>query len=145
MEGTTRTGSLVDGLITRARDLDDEDLRTLADARAAVDETFHGGAWRAAVEHAATLSGAHAVAWVHLGTCFIPTCLEGLVQQGSSGDAAELGTWQDVARRARLAIDDALLAYLGADTIRPPDIRELLAPWKKMLEESHRREVAGNQ
>ncbi|MFW6203855.1 MAG: hypothetical protein ACOC96_02720 [Actinomycetota bacterium] len=126
-----------EALINRARRLSDEDRLCLAEARAALDETFHAGAWNAANEIAAQRSRDHRYAWVRIGAAFIPDRLDELVRTGTADDRAEVAKWQDVARRARLAIDDALLALAAADLLRPPDLRELYGPWKAMLEAAH--------
>ncbi len=133
----------VEALIDRVRSLDDADLRALARMRAAIDETFHVGAWRAAVESLATKGQAYAEAWIEIGAAFVPERLEELVQMGAGANPDEVAEWRQVARDARLAIDDALLAVVNADTIRPPDIRELNLAWKAMLEEAHSRDTAG--
>jgi hypothetical protein len=134
VDGTPHDANLVDDLVRQVQALDDADLRRLARARAQVDESFHSGAWRSAVEMAATKGGAHAEAWVRIGAAFVPERLEELVQLGATADPEEVAEWQGVARLARLAIDDRLLALLTADSIKPPDLRELSAPWKAMLE-----------
>lgn len=120
--------------IHRARNLSDEDRLRLADARAALDETFHVGAWRAANEIAVQHGRGCHEAWVRIGPAFIPDRLEDLVRQGRAADASEVARWQEVARLARLAMDDAILVLVTADLIRPPDLRELYGPWKAMLE-----------
>ncbi len=131
----------IESLINRARGLSDEDRRCLAEARAALDETFHAGAWNAANEIAAQRSRDYRYAWVRIGAAFIPDRLDELVRTGTADDQAEVARWQDVARWARLAIDDALLALAAADLLRPPDLRELYGPWKAMLEAAHEAEA----
>jgi hypothetical protein len=136
--GDTRTGSAtLETFIERARRLTDEDRLRLAEARAAIDETFHAGAWKAAndivVQHARDYQ--HAL--VNIGAAFIPGRLEELVQAGTAADRTDLARWQDLARHARLAIEDALLALVASDLLRPPDLRELYGPWKAMLEAAH--------
>lgn len=133
-----RTGpARVEAFIERARALTDDDRQHLATAREAIDETFHAGAWRAAidvvVQHGRDLQGP----WVRIGAAFIPARLDDLVQTGARADRAELERWQQVAKLARLAMEDALLALTAADLLRPPDLRELYAPWKAMLEAAH--------
>jgi hypothetical protein len=39
-------------------------------------------------------------------------------------------------------LEDALLALVAADSIRPPDLRELYGPWKTMLTAGHERRTA---
>lgn len=133
MAGSQANPSLVEGFIEQARSLDDDDRRVLAEARRGIDEAFHEGAWRAAIEMAAHRADAYLDAWTRIGAAFVPERLEGLVQMGRKADPAEVAEWQDVARLARIAMDDALLALLGTDTITPLQVRELYAPWKSML------------
>jgi hypothetical protein len=123
--------------IDRASRLTDEDRQRLADARAASDETFRAGAWKAATEILAQHGRSYHDAWVRIGPAFVPERLEKLVQDGT--DRAEITRWQEVARLARMGMDDALLALTAADIIRPPDLRELYRPWKAMLERADRR------
>lgn len=127
----------IETFIDRARRLTDEDRQRLADARAASDETFRSGAWKAATEILAQHGRSYHDAWVRIGPAFVPERLEKLVQDGT--DRAEITRWQEVARLARMGMDDALLALTAADIIRPPDLRELYRPWKAMLERADRR------
>lgn len=131
-DDSTLPGS-VEALIERARDLTDEERRILAEARADMNETFRVGAWRAAVDAMRGRADLYVDAWARIGSAHVPDRLEELVNLGPRVDAGEVATWQDVARLGRLAIDEALLALLTADTIPPPNLRELLAPWKAML------------
>jgi len=135
----TKPAGLVDSLIARARSLDDVDLQVLAEARAGIDETFHRGAWRAALEALSTGSSVYAEAWTKIGDAYVPRRLEELAQRGGGADRGDLVAWQQVARLARLAIDDALLALLTADTIPPPHRRELMLAWQAMLRAAHDR------
>jgi hypothetical protein len=134
MDQTRRTS--IETFVERARRLTDDDRRRLADARAAIDETFHAGAWKAATEILAQQGRSCHDAWIRIGPAFVPDRLEKLVQVGS--DQTEIARWQEVARLARLGMDDALLALSAPDIIRPPDLRELYRPWKAMLEQSTR-------
>lgn len=122
----------IERLIGRARQLTDKDRQRLADARAARDETFRAGAWKAATEILAQHGRSYHDAWIRIGPAFMPERLEVLMQAGT--DHTEIAHWQHVARLARIAIDDALLALTASDTLRPPDLRELYGPWKTMLE-----------
>lgn len=135
----------IEAFIERARKLSDEDRLHLGEARAAIDETFHIGAWKAANEIAAQQARDYRQVWVEIGAVFIPDRLEELVQKGTAGDRAEITRWQEVARQARLAMEDALLALSVADVIRPPDLRELYGPWKAMLEAAHERTTASQR
>jgi hypothetical protein len=78
---------------------------------------------------------AYVSCWARIGPTFVPERLEELLLTGS--DAREIAEWQEVARLARIAIDEALLALLLSDTMMPPDIRELYHPWRTMLEAAH--------
>jgi hypothetical protein len=127
----------IETFIDRARRLTDEDRQRLAGARAASDETFRAGAWKAATEILAQHGRSYHDAWVRIGPAFVPERLEKLVQDGT--DRAEITRWQEIARLARMGMDDALLAVTAADIIRPPDLRELYRPWKAMLERADRR------
>lgn len=131
-----QTQRMVDALVERARSLTDEERLRLARARAAIDESFHAGAWRAASEMLSVRADLYATAWQQIGPAFVPERLVALVQMGHEADAEELREWHDVARLVRLGIDDELLALLTADHIPPPHLRQLHLPWKKMLEES---------
>lgn len=126
----------IETFIDRARRLTDEERQRLADARAASDETFRAGAWKAATEILAQHGRSYHDAWVRIGPAFVPERLEKLVQDGT--DRAEITRWQEIARLARMGMDDALLALTAADIIRPPDLRELYRPWKAMLERADR-------
>lgn len=120
----------VEELIERARALRDDERRVIAEARAERDETFRVAAWRAALAAMGGRSELYVAAWSRIGSAYVPERLEGLVNLGSQADAAEVTEWQGVARLVRLAIDEALLALLTSDTIPPPHLRELIAPWK---------------
>lgn len=139
MGDTDRIGQLVDQFVERVRVLDDAELWDLARARGSVDETFHAGAWKAAVEMVTARSDAYWNAWSRIATAYVPDRLEELVQRGMAVDESVMAEWQDVARLARLAIDDALLALLTGDIIPPPDIRQLHGSWRTMLEATHAR------
>lgn len=140
MERGRGTAAGVEAFVEQARTLRDEDRLALAEARAAIDETFHAGAWRAANEVVAQRGQEYLEAWVRVGAAFVPERLEGLVQKASgAADAAEVARWQEVARLARVAMEDALMAFVGADLLRPPDLRALCGPWKAMLESAHER------
>ena len=132
MTDTRPRNASIETFIDRARRLTDEDRQRLADARAASDETFRAGAWKAATEILAQHGRSYHDAWVRIGPVFVPDRLDNLVQDGT--DHAEITRWQQIARLARMGMDDALLALTAADIIRPPDLRELYRPWKAMLE-----------
>lgn len=134
----------VEAFIERARALGDDDRLALADARAAIDETFHVGAWKAVNEIVVERAPAYVEARVRIGSAYLPKRLEELVRMGSRADPTEVARWQDVARLVRAGLDDALLALITADLIRPPDLRELLGPWKAMLDVAHEKRNAEN-
>lgn len=119
----------VEELIQRARTLSDEERRAIASARGDRDEAFRVGAWRAALAAVSDRSALYVAAWSRIGSTFVPERLEELINLGSQADAEEVAEWQGVARLLRLAIDEALLAFLTSDTIPPPHLRELIAPW----------------
>lgn len=135
--------AIVDAFIERARALDDEDRRALARARGAIDEAFHAGAWKAANEMVADRARGYVEARVRIGDAHVPDRLEELIQLGSKADPAQVAEWQGIARLVRAGMDDALLALLTADSITPPDIRELYGPWKSMLAAALAREETG--
>lgn len=87
---------------------------------------------------------AYAAAWVEIGSAYVPERLEELLGGIAGADAAEVAEWQDVARLARIALDDALRALLLSDTITPPDLRELYEPWRRMLAAAHEARSSGS-
>lgn len=137
MGDTRALSATLETFIERARRLTDEDRLRLAEARATIDETFHAGAWKAANDTVVQRARDYQHALVNIGAAFVPGRLEELVQAGTAADRTEVARWQEVARHARLAIEDALLALVAADLLRPPDLRELYGPWKAMLEAAH--------
>lgn len=72
-----------------------------------------------------------------MGPAFVPERLEELLLGRSAADAREIAELQEVARLARIAIDEALVALLLSETMMPPDVRELYHPWRTMLEAAH--------
>lgn len=139
MSTETQVPAAVDALLERARSLDDDDRLALAEARGALDETFHVGAWRAAMGIVADRAEEYFRAWIRIGSAFLPERLEELIQMGVDADPSEIERWREIARLTRVGIDDALLCTLALDRIRPPDLRELYAPWKAMLTAAHER------
>lgn len=134
--GQSPPGSM-ETFIERARRLSDDDRVRLAEARAAIDETFHAAAWKAANEIVTQHARDYRHAWVRIGAAFVPDRLEELVQTGTAAERAEISRWHEVARLGRAAMEDALLALAAADLLRPPDLRELYGPWKAMLDAAH--------
>ena len=126
----------VEAFLEQARALRDEDRRALADARRAGSEVVRAGAGKAAVVMLPERATAYVSGWGRIGTAFVPGRLEEL-RASSDADAAEVAEWQEVARLARIALDEAFLALLLSDTITPPDVRELYDPWRRMLEAAH--------
>jgi hypothetical protein len=125
----------VETFLEQVRSLRDEDRRALAEARRAGSEVVRGGAWKAAAEMLPERAGAYVSAWATIGASFVPERLEELLLEGA--DPGVIAEWQDVARLARIAIDEALVALLLSDTILPPHTRELYEPWRRMLEAAH--------
>jgi hypothetical protein len=109
----------------------------LAEARRSASEVVRAGAWQAALELLPDRAGSYVAAWGRIGPVFVPERLEELLGTGSAMDPDEVAHWQEAARLVRVALDEALLALLLADTMTPPDVRELLAPWQKMLTAAH--------
>jgi hypothetical protein len=125
--------------VERALSLDDQDREALAVARGAVDEAFHLSAWRSANAILGSDPAVYLEVRQRIADAFLPRRLAELVDLGPEADPKEVERWLVVARLARLAVDDALMGLLAADSIRPPDLRELYAPWKAMLAAAHRR------
>jgi hypothetical protein len=132
----------VEAFVERALSLDDEDREALAAARGALDETFHLGAWRSANEIVGRDPAPYLELRQRIGSAFLPRRLGELVDLGSEADPGEVARWVEIGRLARLALDDVLMGLLAADSIRPPDLRELHAPWKAMLAAAHDRHRA---
>ena len=128
----------LEAFIEAARDLCDEDRLVLANERRRLNEIVRAASWKAANEMVVPRAAEYAEAWIRMGPAFIPDRLEELHGEGS-GDPDEIERWQDVARLARIAMDEALVALLAADTIPPPSIRELLHPWKQMQAAAYER------
>jgi hypothetical protein len=125
--------------VERALSLDDRDREALAAARGAVDEAFHLSAWRSANAILGSDPAIYLEVRQRIAGAFLPRRLGELVDLGPEADSGEFERWVDVARLARMAVDDALMGLLAADSIRPPDLRELHGPWKAMLAAGHRR------
>ena len=142
MEGEVVIPGSVDAFVETARALRDENRRALAGARRAGNEAVRAGAWNAAVELLPERADAYVSCWARIGPAFVPERLEVLLREGS--DAAEIAEWQEIARLARIALDEALLALLLSDTMMPPDVRELYHPWRTMLEAAHASRASGS-
>jgi hypothetical protein len=141
MTDRDQTQKMIDALVERARSLSDDDRVRLAAARGNIDESFHVGAWRAAVEMLPIRAEMYAATWQRIGPAFVPEQLLQLVDMGDQADPDDLSHWQDVARLARLGIDDELLALLTSDSIPPPHLRQLHRSWATMIEQSQSSEV----
>lgn len=128
--------------VERTLSLADEDREVLAAARGAIDEAFHLGAWRSANEIVGRDPAPYLELRHQIASAFLPQRLGELVDLGSEADPGEVARWVEIARLARLALDDVLMGLLAADSIRPPDLRELYAPWKAMLSAAHDRHRA---
>ena len=135
MQGEAVIPDSVEALVETAKALRDEDRRALAEARRAGNEAVRAEAWRAAVDLLPERAEAYVACWARIGPAFVPERLEALLREGS--DAAGIADWQEIARLARIALDEALLALLLSDAMMPPDVRELYHPWKSMLEAAH--------
>jgi hypothetical protein len=133
----------LEAFIEAARDLCDEDRLVLANERRRLNEIVRAASWKAANEMIGPRAAEYAEAWIRMGPAFIPDRLEELHGEGSGSNPGEIERWQDVARLARIAMDEALVALLAAETIPPPDIRELLHPWKQMQAAAFERRGAG--
>jgi len=132
----------VEDFIERALSLDDEDLEALAAARGSLDEAFHLGAWRSANEIVGRDPRTYMKVRHRIAGVFLPRRLGELVDLGSEADPGEVSRWVGIARLAKMAVDDALIGLLAADSIPPPALRELYAPWKAMLAVAHDRHRA---
>lgn len=99
--------------VARARQLTDEERVAVAEARKAVDETFHAKAVIAGLE---ALAGRGDV-YVHARRVVAGVHLSEQIED-------------EVARLVQLAIDDALLAMIGRDVLHPNHLRELYRPWR---------------
>jgi hypothetical protein len=117
----------VQGFLDRALALTDDQRLAVADARRAVDEAFHETALLAAAEALAGRGETYAHARRELARAHVPERLDG----AADDDRAR---WQDVARLAQLAIDDALLAILTNDQLHPDHLRELYRSFKAAAE-----------
>lgn len=142
MDDRGTLGKHLETFVERALSLDDEDREVLAATRGALDEAFHLGAWRSANEIVGRDPRAYMELRQRIGSAFLPRRLGELVDLGAEADPSEVARWVGIARLARVALDDALMALLAADSIPPPALRELYAPWKAMLAAAHRREPA---
>jgi hypothetical protein len=129
----------VDAFVERALSLDDDDHEALAAARGAIDEAFHLGAWRSANEIVGRDPRAYLELRQRIASAFLPRRLGELVDLGAEADPSEMARWVGIARLARVALDDALMGLLAADSIPPPALRVLYAPWQAMLAAAHRR------
>ncbi|MGH3023173.1 MAG: hypothetical protein ACRDNI_05910 [Gaiellaceae bacterium] len=137
MGGETVIPAGLEGFVEQARALRDDDRVALAGARRAGNEAVRADAWNAALELLPERATVYVSCWARIGPAFLPERLEELLRTGT--DASEIAEWQEVARLARIAIDEALLALLLSDTMLPPEVRELYHPWKTMLEAAHTR------
>jgi hypothetical protein len=136
---TVDRDGIVEAFIERANELDDADRQALAAARGASDEVFRAGAWRAAIDMVAGRATEYMRARARIGSAFVPDHLVELIRLGSQASPEDVVRWQEVARLTRAGLDDALLALLAADSIPPPDVRELYGPWKSMLGAAYER------
>ena len=136
MTDRDQTQKMIDAVVERARALTDDDRVLLAAARGTIEESFHAGSWRAALEMLSVRAEMYAWAWQRIGSAFVPERLLEMVEMGDQGDPVELKNWQDVARLVRLGIDDELLGLLTSDAIPPAHLRQLHMSWAAMLDQS---------
>ena len=132
MDGEADIPAGLEAFAEQARALSDEHRRALAEARRAGNESVKAAAWSAALDLLPARAVAYVSCWARIGPAFVPERLEELLLTGT--DTHEIAEWQEVARLARIAVDEALLALLLSDTLLPPDVRELYHPWRTMLE-----------
>lgn len=114
------------------RRLEDEGRLAVAEARKAVDETFHEKALRAASEALPGRGEAYARARRRVAGAHVPDRL-------ASDDAPrrdEAARWSEVARLVQLAIDETLVAFVASDHLHPNHLRELCRPWKALIAEA---------
>jgi len=134
-DGTSLDAGLspaLDAFVTRVLSLTDADRRAIADARKAVDESFHQSALLAASELLVGRADDYARARSALATAHVPQALE-------DAGRDEVDDLNEVARYVQLAIDDGLLAVLTRDALHPNHLRELHRSLKVVLGASPQR------
>lgn len=102
------------------RSLTDEDRRVVAERRRGLDEAFREKAVRAGVESLAPHAAFYVWARAQVAGAHVPDSLE---------EATLEPEWSEISRLVQLAIDEALLAFVGQGTLHPNHLRELIAPW----------------
>ncbi|MDQ4030218.1 MAG: hypothetical protein M3168_04170 [Actinomycetota bacterium] len=115
-EGVKREA--IDEFVARALRLTDGDRSVLAAARAEVSEAYHEKALWAAAEALVGRGEEYAHARALVARAHVPEGVE------DESDA--------VARLVRLAIDEGLVAVVGADLLHPNHLRELYRPWRAL-------------
>ena len=101
----------------------DEDRVAVARARRNIDERFHEKAVVAGLEIISSRGDEYLGARIALSDAHLPDVL---ANDGESRlEADELAYWNEVARGAQQAIDDALVAVLASDSLHPNHLREL--------------------
>lgn len=109
----------VGDFVDRVLRLSDDDRLAVAEARRAVSEGFHEKALWAAAEALVGRSEEYARARALVARAHVP---EGLAEEAD-----------EVARLVQLAIDEGLVALVGADVLHPNHLRELYRPWRAVL------------
>lgn len=104
----------------RVLSLTDDERRVVADRRRGLDEAFREKALGAGAESLAAHADLYVRARTQVAKAHVPACLE----EGVPDPA-----WAEVSRLVQLAIDEALLAFVGSGTLHPNHLRELIAPW----------------
>jgi hypothetical protein len=110
----------VEDLLARVTRLTDEDRARVAEARKAVDESFHADSLAAASELLVGRGEAYARARSAVAAAHLPAVLD---DEGLEPD--ERARWGEIARLVEAALDDALLAFLTNDVLHPNHAREL--------------------
>lgn len=123
-ENALPDGGILEQFVARALALTDARREALAERRRAIDESDYAASLRAGAEALATRGERYAAARRTLATAHVPDALEhpGL----SPGERAH---WNEVARLARLAIDEMLVAISGNEVLHPNHLRELSLAW----------------
>lgn len=110
----------IESFVARVKALTDDERRVVADRRRGLDEAFREKALAAGAESLAPHADLYVRSRAQVAKAHVPTCLEEGVPDPE---------WAEVARLVQLAVDEALLAFVGAGTLHPNHLRELIAPW----------------
>lgn len=110
----------VTSFVERVRGLTDEERRVVAERRRGLDEVFREKAVRAGAESLEAHADLYVRTRMQVAHAHVPACLE---------EAVPNEEWAEISRLVQLAIDEALLAFVGSGTLHPNHLRELIAPW----------------